>query len=346
MRLPGSPGDYIESYSAGAFDINDNIAEFSSRGPSLFNDETKPNLAAPGVDVRSSVPNNSYEYFSGTSMASPHVAGTVALMWAAAPALIGDIDATRALLDQTAIDTSDLGCGGDEGDNNVWGEGRLDAFLAVELSPRGPTGTLQGTVTEAGTGIPIQGAKIALTGLFNRIVITEELGNYSVLLPVGTYAATASAFGYFSQTISDIEITENVTITQDFALEKAPTYPVSGYVFDQDGNPMSLAVVTVLDTPLEPAQTDETGFYIFPEVPEGSYELRAQAGGCFEAQIQPVSVNGPREVDFTLSQIIDGYGYLCRQVTSDYIEAEEELPLSGDDEVAQVSLPFTFIFYG
>lgn len=342
----GSPGDYVESYSAGAFDINDNIAEFSSRGPSFFEDETKPNLAAPGVDVRSSVPNNSYEYFSGTSMASPHVAGTVALMWAAAPAIVGDIDATRVILDQTAIDTSDLGCGGDEGDNNVWGEGRLDAFLAVEQSPRGPTGTLQGTVTETGTGIPIQGAKIVLTGPFDRTVITDELGNYSVLLPVGTYEGTVSAFGYFSQTIADIKITENETTNRDFALEKAPTHPVSGYVLDQDGNPISMAVVTILDTPLEPALTDETGFYSFPEVPEGTYDLMAEAGGCFDAQIQSISVDGPIEVNFTLSQRIDGYGYLCSRVTSAYIEAENELPLSGDDEVTQVSLPFPFIFYG
>jgi len=108
----GSPGDYVNTYSAGAFDIGNNIAGFSSRGPSAFGGEIKPNIAAPGVDVRSSVPGNSYAFFSGTSMASPHVAGTVALMWSAAPALVGDIAATRGLLDQTAIDTEDLSCGG------------------------------------------------------------------------------------------------------------------------------------------------------------------------------------------------------------------------------------------
>lgn len=342
----GSPGDYLESYSAGAFDSNDNIAEFSSRGPSLFDDETKPNLAAPGVDVRSSIPGNSYDYFSGTSMASPHVAGTVALMWAAAPVLIGDIDTTRALLDQTAVDTSDLSCGGAEGDNNVWGEGRLDAFLAVEQSPRGPTGTLQGTVSEAGAGTPIERAKIVFTGPFERSAITDELGNYSVLLPVGTYQGTASAFGYFDLTIQDIVINENETTTQDFALEKAPTHPVSGYVQDQDGNPIAMASVTILDTPLAPAITDETGFYSFAEVPEGTYDLRAEAGCCFEAQTQSITVDGPQEVNFTLSQRIDDYGYLCNLVTNEYIEADTELPLSGDDDVIQVNLPFPFIFYG
>jgi len=126
-----SPGDYPESYGAGAFSQSDVIASFSSRGPSAFGGITKPNIAAPGVGVRSSVPTNSYAVFSGTSMASPHVAGAVALIWSGAPAFRGDIAGTRAILDQTAVDTSDLQCGGTAGNNNVWGEGKLDAFAAV-----------------------------------------------------------------------------------------------------------------------------------------------------------------------------------------------------------------------
>ena len=74
-------------------------------------------------------------------MASPHVAGTVALMWSAAPSFIGDIAATRAF-STNGFDTSDLTCGGTAANNNVWGEGRLDAFAAVGAAPRGPTGTL------------------------------------------------------------------------------------------------------------------------------------------------------------------------------------------------------------
>jgi hypothetical protein len=129
----GAPASYPESYGVGAFDINNNIASFSSRGPSAFGGIIKPNVSAPGVAVRSSVPPNSYSSFSGTSMASPHVAGAVALIWSSngAPALRGDIAGTRAILDSTAIDTSNLTCGGTSGNNNVWGEGRLDAFAAV-----------------------------------------------------------------------------------------------------------------------------------------------------------------------------------------------------------------------
>ncbi|MGH8245073.1 MAG: S8 family serine peptidase, partial [Gammaproteobacteria bacterium] len=76
-----SPGDYAESFGSGATDMNEAIAGFSSRGPSLFGG-TKPNVSAPGVSVRSSVPTDGYSSLSGTSMASPHTARTVALVWA------------------------------------------------------------------------------------------------------------------------------------------------------------------------------------------------------------------------------------------------------------------------
>jgi subtilisin family serine protease len=127
----GSPADYPESYAVSAFDMNNNIASFASRGPSSFGGIIKPNVTAPGVSIRSSVPPNNYSIFSGTSMATAHVPGTVALIWSGAPSFARDIAGTRAIIDQTAIDVSNLSCGGTPGNNNVWGEGRLDAFAAV-----------------------------------------------------------------------------------------------------------------------------------------------------------------------------------------------------------------------
>src|SRR5207247_10473448 len=87
-----SPADYPESYASGAFDANDAIWGSSSRGPSSFGVGLKPNITAPGVNVRSSVPGAAYKVLSGTSMASPHTTATVALLWAASPSLFGDID--------------------------------------------------------------------------------------------------------------------------------------------------------------------------------------------------------------------------------------------------------------
>lgn len=132
-----SPGDYPQSYGVGAYDINNNIASFSGRGPSGVDGGIKPNISAPGVAVRSSVPTNGYATASGTSMATPHASGVVALVWSAEPDLVGDITATRAILDTTARDVSDLQCGGTAGNNNVWGQGRIGAHAAVTLATGG-----------------------------------------------------------------------------------------------------------------------------------------------------------------------------------------------------------------
>jgi subtilisin family serine protease len=135
-----SPGDNIPAYAVGAYNSSNAIASFSSRGFSGVDGTTiKPNVSAPGVSVRSATAgsNTSYSSFSGTSMASPHAAGVVALVWSAAPAFAGDIAATRTVLDTTARSMNDTTCGGTADNNNVWGQGRIDAHEAVLVASGG-----------------------------------------------------------------------------------------------------------------------------------------------------------------------------------------------------------------
>ncbi len=128
---------YEESFSVGAMRSNDTIANFSSRGPVAIDSSfrRKPNVTAPGVGVRSSVPGNNYAYFSGTSMAGPHVVGAVALILSAVPALAGEVDMIENILEETAVPkTSDQDCGTIPGNvvpNNTYGYGRIDALAAV-----------------------------------------------------------------------------------------------------------------------------------------------------------------------------------------------------------------------
>jgi hypothetical protein len=128
-----SPADNVEAWGVGAYDISNSIASFSSRGPGEGG-EIRPNISAPGVNVRSSLPGGGYGSFSGTSMAAAHQSGAVALMWSAAPTLRGDIAQTRQILDNTAVDVDATACGGTADDNNVFGEGRLDVLAAVNAS--------------------------------------------------------------------------------------------------------------------------------------------------------------------------------------------------------------------
>jgi subtilisin family serine protease len=92
---------------------------------------------APGEDVISSYPNSTYYSAGGTSMAGPHVVGVVALMWSANPKLIGDIDKTREILNETADTyTGEVPeCVKNTGiPNNASGYGNVNAYKAVQKS--------------------------------------------------------------------------------------------------------------------------------------------------------------------------------------------------------------------
>jgi subtilisin family serine protease len=275
----GSPGSRINNYSTGAYDINNNIASFSGRG-SGQDGEIKPNISAPGVAVRSSVPGNAYASFNGTSMATPHLAGAVALLWSAAPGLRGDVPATRALLDNTAIDKEDLQCGGTADDNNVYGEGRLDALALLNAAPIGDTGTLAGTVTNAATGAPIAGAAVTVTqeGSPDRRLTTTANGTYSVTLTSGDYALAVAAFGYKSQT-GTATITTNTTTTKDFGLEAAPTVNVGGAVTDGSGHGWPLYAKVSVEGPagVHDYTTPNNGRYTFQVPSDATYTLRVES---------------------------------------------------------------------
>ena len=208
-----------------------------------------------------------------------------------------------------------------------------------------PSGTLNGTVTDSGTAQPIAGASISVTPL-GASTVTDASGNYSLVLPVGTYDVTASAFGYTSATTTGVAITDGGTTTVDFALVAAPSHSVSGSVSDNSNNPVEGATVTILGTPIPPATTDAAGFYSFPSVPEGTYNVRAEAGGCNLPSQQQLVVDGDETLNFTLPAVTDNFGYFCQVVTPAYVEGTTPLALSGDDNVTTVSLPFGFSFYG
>jgi subtilisin family serine protease len=135
-----SPAIYDASFSVGATDSGDNIASFSSRGPVTVDgsNRLKPNVSAPGVNIRSSVPVNSYASgWSGTSMAGPHVVGLVALLLSAHPELRGQVDTIEHIIESSAVPRTDSqSCGdipGTDVPNNTYGWGRVDALAALNF---------------------------------------------------------------------------------------------------------------------------------------------------------------------------------------------------------------------
>lgn len=108
------PAPYSSVITVAAVNEKREVAVFSSRGPSPTG---KPDIAAPGEQIVSALPGNTYGALDGTSMATPHVAGLIALLWSQRPELIGDLATTRGLLADAATPevTASTGCGGVEG---------------------------------------------------------------------------------------------------------------------------------------------------------------------------------------------------------------------------------------
>jgi subtilisin family serine protease len=130
---------YDDVFTVGAIDRLGDVAAFSSRGPVRVDGSSrvKPDILAPGVAVLSSLPGGAYGFNDGTSMAGPHVAGVVALMWSAQPALIGDIDRTEQILAETADPYTgpDLNqCSQTQTPGNTAGYGVLNAYQAVQAA--------------------------------------------------------------------------------------------------------------------------------------------------------------------------------------------------------------------
>jgi serine protease AprX len=157
------PAIYAASYTAGALNTGtDTIASFSSRGPVTIDGSgrIKPDITAPGTDTRSATHDcdSCYAFSSGTSMATPHVSGAMALLWCAVPSLRQQIVASHDALNNSAVNIASTQCGTGGPPNNVYGWGRVDIAAAVGTpSPTAtpsPTPTATATPSACGAGTP------------------------------------------------------------------------------------------------------------------------------------------------------------------------------------------------
>jgi subtilisin family serine protease len=281
-----SPGDYAAVLTTGSVNHSGGslpgwLTYFSSRGPSpLDPDDFFPDVMAPGENIRSSLPGNNYGSWSGTSMAGPHVTGLIGLMWSANPALQGMVEETIQLIKNTAVPLTGMtgsNCGGDYdvGPNHDWGYGTIDALAAVQAAILfGGTGLLQGTVTDASTGLPITGAAIqaTLSPTLTWQTTSNELGHYARLILSGTYTVTASAFAYLPEVMSGVEVMEDTTTELNFALESAPSYLVQGVVSDANTGWPLYARIDIGGYPYGPLWTDPA---------TGEYSVVLPAGTAF-----------------------------------------------------------------
>ena len=289
----GSPASFPESLAVGATDTEDTIASFSSRGPSPWA-EVKPELVAPGVDVRSSVPGGAYALADGTSMAAPHVAGAAALLLQARPSLT--VTEAEKILTDSARPL------GEPIPNNDTGWGLVDAYEAVAAAMDAVA--LSGTVRRAVDGFPLAGAKVqcaAFEGERRAEVITDDQGRYQLLLAAGTYSLVASAFAYYPQATPRLVLTKGQEVVQDFVLQLKPAGVLMGRVTEAGtGSPLS-ATLEVVDTPARTQSDPQSGLYSLA-LPEGIYTMSVKAVAHRVGWVRAFTITADEvvECDFTL----------------------------------------------
>ncbi|MCP3782959.1 S8 family serine peptidase [Micromonospora sp. A3M-1-15] len=335
-----SPGSAESAYSVGAYDSDGTLASFSRKGEGEGG-RIKPEISAPGVAVRSSYPNNSYVEMAGTSMAAPHVAGAVADLWSYDPTLIGQVEQTRRLLADSAVDVDDTECGGTADVNNKYGEGRLDLVRLLELAPR-QGGTLTGVVTA--DGAPVPAADVTISGPFSRSIGTDKDGQFKINLPAGDYQISTKVFGYLTAT-ANVTISLGQDTSVKLPLTAAARHDISGKVVDDKKQPVPNADVSVKDTPLKPVRTDANGAFTIAGVPEGQYGLAVTPNACLSPTSLPLTVGTENtSLEIPVGRVVDKGGYSCAVSEGEYLRGTD--PVAFTSGVwATVKLPFPVALY-
>ncbi|MBV21875.1 MAG: hypothetical protein CMJ61_06945 [Planctomycetaceae bacterium] len=196
-----TPGDVPDVITVGAVTCGDEITNFSSRGPVTwqnvppYNDHPyppglkKPDVAAPGNNTISHQKVSGYTQMSGTSMATPHVAGVAALILQADPSL--DHFGVQNHLYTTAVDL------GTKKKDNRYGWGRVDALAAVTQSLA--AGNYCGAKPNSCGGIPIMwtegNASVSSSAGFWVTAANLPAKSVAMLVYTDQGAATVPALG-------------------------------------------------------------------------------------------------------------------------------------------------------
>lgn len=183
----GTPGDQKDIVSVGATDSNDLIASFSSRGPvtAYGTSYIKPDVSAPGVSITSCWigSNTASNTISGTSMATPHVAGLMALVLNAKPGI-----SYTTMYNILTTSAKALGTGRP---NNIYGYGRIDAVKAISTPAMSSQERLD-IEQEFTFDITAGGTIVKNITKENPLWETNVKVWITVLNPEGTYSGTFS----------------------------------------------------------------------------------------------------------------------------------------------------------
>lgn len=302
-----NPANYQEVFATGATDQNNKLGSFSLQGPSPYG-VMKPDIAAPGVNIRSSIPGKGYEDgWNGTSMAGPHVSAVVALLRQAQSDL--SVEEIEQMLIDTAKPLTDQQF--PESPNNGYGAGLVDAREAITALTDG-IGMVEGQVTNEDVHLdemkipdqtmpkknkavhPLKKEKNLTTPFIKALPMKAEIsvlesgkstytdeatGRYQLPHSAGEFTVKAEAYGFESRT-QTVHISSNETVEANFALQPLKKRTISGTIANETtGEKVKDATVYLVeDAKIKPVKTNESGEFSL-EALSGVYTVKVFAKG-------------------------------------------------------------------
>ncbi len=218
----GAPGCISSVIAVGAVDSTDTLAYFSSVGAAM----TDHGIVAPGVDIFSTFLSGGYATLSGTSMATPMVSGTIALM------LSKNLAQTPATIRNVLFSTAD--CVAAPCPNNNVGHGRVNALRAVNAVPS--TGIFDFAVNvNPSSGSVIQGGSTTATVMVTLVSGTSQ--------PVSLSSSVSPSTTTISTGFSPAS--GNPTFTSTLTIGTSTNTPAGAYTITITGNGGGLTRSTV-----------------------------------------------------------------------------------------------------
>jgi thermitase len=304
---PCYPAAHANCMGVAATSGYDALASFSNYGNWV-------DVAAPGVGIYATLKDSGYGYKSGTSMASPHVAGLAGLVFTTVSDKNGDgrlNDEVRSRIEATCDDIGVTGIG----------HGRINAAQAV--GDGGPVlpGSISGQVTDAEDGSALSGAQVT-DG--TRTTTTDATGEYTIaVVPAGTYQVTASRSGYESSSLTVNVISGSSAVANLSLTEAILPGSITGSVIDaKSGLPIVGAAVT---DGTRTTITDLAGEYTIADVPPGTYRVTASKNGYESASLLATVVSGGNALaDFSLTEVS-----VTSSITGSVTDAKNRSPIAG-----------------
>jgi subtilisin family serine protease len=204
-----APGNCVGAMSVGATMYSDVIAPFSGGGRVTWGGKTyvKPEITAPGYGIPSSIPGGSYQTLSGSSMATPHVAGAAALLKEANPSLT--VAQIMKALTSTAVDL------GAPGQDDRFGYGRLDVSAALATVTE--RSMVQGLAQGQGQPVPASIRVLDRDGrMVSAVRANPTTGRFEVPVAQGDYILEAS-YGQTRGVQKTVSVGKSSVVTVDFS---------------------------------------------------------------------------------------------------------------------------------